>query len=70
MMTLGNSGAVRIALAITALPRSEAMVLASMYAFLPYLALLTWNLAEECFVSLPMMTAVGVASWGRLLGVA
>ena len=51
--------------AATAMPRSEAVVLASMLAFLIYLVLLLWAFAEPrlarlCFI----LTAVGVASWG------
>lgn len=63
------------ALAAVALPaaglmvRSEAVVLASMLAFLVYLALLIWafadrRLARLCFV----MVGAGIASWGGAWG--
>jgi len=66
-MTLGSSVTVRTALAITAQPRSEAVV----YAVVPYLALSTRDPAGGSLLRLcRVMTVVGVASWGGSLGVA
>lgn len=71
MVTLGSSVAVRTVLATTALPRSEAVVLASMYAFFPYMALPTWDPADKSLLRLCwVMTVVGVASWSGSLSVA
>lgn len=55
----------------TALPRSEAVVLASMLAFLVYLALLIWGFAERRLGRLYAVLAVtAAASWGGALGLA
>ncbi len=63
------------ALAAVALPaaglmvRSEAVVLASMLAFLVYLALLIWAFADRRLARLCLvMVAAGVASWGSAWG--
>lgn len=63
------------ALAAVALPaaglmvRSEAVVLASMLAFLVYLALLIWAFADRRLARLCLlMAAAGVASWGGAWG--
>jgi hypothetical protein len=49
---------------VTSLPRSEAVVLASMLAFLVYLVLLIWAFAEPRLVRLCLILAVaGVVSW-------
>lgn len=63
------------ALAAVALPaaglmvRSEAVVLASMLAFLLYLALLIWAFADRRLVRLCLvMVAAGIASWGGAWG--
>jgi len=57
--------------AATILPRSEAVVLASMLCFLIYLALLIWAFAERRLSRLcVMMTAAGTLSWGTALGLA
>ena len=54
---------------VTGLPRSEAVVLASMLAFLIYLALLIWAFAERRLVRLWLVLAVvGAGSWGGALG--
>lgn len=51
------------------LPRSEAVILASMLAFLFYLALLLWAFAERSLLRLCSMLAVaGVVSWGATIG--
>ncbi len=64
------------ALAAVALPagglmaRSEAVVLASMLAFLVYLVLLIWAFADRRLARLCLVLAVaGVASWGGAWGV-
>ncbi|MPZ30329.1 MAG: hypothetical protein GEV13_04905 [Rhodospirillales bacterium] len=55
--------------AMTAMPRSEAVVLASMLAFLVYLALLIWAFAEPRLTRLcVVLVAAGTASWGAALG--
>lgn len=55
----------------TTLPRSEAVVLASMLAFLVYLALLIWAFAEPRLVRLCLILATaGVVSWGGAWGLA
>jgi len=55
--------------ATTAMPRSEAVVLASMLAFLVYLGLLIWGFAEPSLVRLCLiLAAVGIVSWGGALG--
>jgi hypothetical protein len=55
--------------ATTAMPRSEAVVLASMLAFLVYLGLLIWGFAEPNLVRLCLILAVvGIVSWGGALG--
>lgn len=63
------------ALAAVALPaaglmvRSEAVVLASMLAFLVYLALLIWAFADRRLARLFfVMAAAGIASWGGAWG--
>ena len=63
------------ALAAVALPagglmaRSEAVVLASMLAFLVYLALLIWAFADRRLARLSVvMAAAGIASWGGAWG--
>ena len=69
-VSAGLAGLAAVALpAITPLPRSEAVVLASMLAFLIYLALLIWAFAEPRLVRLCLvLAAVGIASWGGALG--
>lgn len=53
----------------TTMPRSEAVVLASMVAFLVYLALLIWAFAEPRLARLCLILAVaGIASWGGAFG--
>lgn len=53
------------------LPRSEAVVLASMLAFLIYLVLLLWAFAERRLMKLCLIMAVaGAASWGGALALA
>ncbi len=55
----------------TSLPRSEAVVLASMLAFLIYLALLIWGFAERRLSRLyAVLAATAAASWGGALGLA
>ncbi len=55
--------------AVTSMPRSEAVVLASMLAFLVYLSLLIWAFAERRLARLCLILAVaGGASWGGALG--
>lgn len=55
--------------ATTAMPAREAVVLASMLAFLVYLGLLIWGFAEPSLVRLCLiLTAVGIASWGGAFG--
>jgi hypothetical protein len=55
--------------AATAMSRSEAVVLASMLAFLVYLGLLIWGFAEPSLLRLcVILVAVGIASWGGALG--
>ena len=50
------------------MPRSEAVVLASMLAFLVYLVLLIWAFADRRLGRLCLALAiVGVASWGGAL---
>lgn len=63
------------ALAAVALPaaglmvRSEAVVLASMLAFLVYLALLIWAFADRRLARLCLvMASAGIASWGGAWG--
>lgn len=49
--------------------RSEAVVLASMLAFLVYLALLIWAFADRRLARLCLMlTAAGIVSWGGAWG--
>ena len=61
--------AARILPATTAMPPREAIVLASMLAFLVYLGLLIWGFAEPRLVRLcVILTAVGVVSWGGAFG--
>jgi hypothetical protein len=51
------------------MPRSEAVILASMLAFLLYLGLLIWAFAERSLARLCLVLAVaGSASWGAALG--
>ncbi|TAJ84314.1 hypothetical protein [Reyranella sp.] len=51
------------------LPRSEAVILASMLAFIFYLALLLWAFAERSLLRLcSMLVAAGVVSWGAAIG--
>jgi hypothetical protein len=55
----------------TSLPRSEAVVLASMLAFLIYLAVLIWGFAERRLGRLyGILVLVAAASWGSALGLA
>jgi len=55
--------------ATTDLPRSEAVVLASMLAFLVYLALLIWGFAEQHLSRLWVIFATAaLASWGGAWG--
>lgn len=55
--------------AATALPRSEAATLASMLAFLVYLALLIWAFAEPRLARLCcILVAAGIVSWGGAWG--
>lgn len=57
--------------AVTALPRSEAVVLASMLAFILYLGLLIWGFAERRLVRLCTVLAItATASWGGAWGLA
>ncbi|HYD05306.1 MAG TPA: iron transporter [Reyranella sp.] len=56
---------------LTSMPRSEAVVLASMLAFLLYLALLIWAFAERRLLRLCLILAVaGAASWAGALALA
>jgi hypothetical protein len=56
---------------VTILPRSEAVVLASMLAFLIYLALLIWGFAERRLGRLHSILPVTAAvAWGGALGLA
>lgn len=49
--------------------RSEAVVLASMLAFLVYLALLIWAFADRRLARLCLVMAIaGIASWGGAWG--
>jgi hypothetical protein len=51
------------------MPPREAVVLASMLAFLVYLGLLIWGFAEPSLVRLCVILAgVGIVSWGGALG--
>ncbi|MDB5489480.1 MAG: hypothetical protein JWQ58_3195 [Reyranella sp.] len=51
------------------MPRGEAVVLASMLAFLVYLALLIWAFADRRLARLCLaMAAAGIASWSGALG--
>lgn len=53
----------------TGIPRSEAVVLASMLASLVYLTLLIWAFAARRLTHLCVVfAAVGTASWGGALG--
>lgn len=55
--------------AATPMPRSEAVVLSSMLAFLVYLALLIWAFAEPRLVRLWLfMVIAGLGSWGGAWG--
>ncbi|MFZ5781184.1 MAG: hypothetical protein ACOY4R_13400 [Pseudomonadota bacterium] len=55
--------------AVTLMPRSEAVVLSSMMAFLVYLALLIWAFAERRLVRLWLIMAVaGTGTWGGAWG--
>lgn len=57
--------------ALAILPRSEAVVLASMLAFLVYLALLIWAFAAPRLTRLCLiLAAAGIASWGGAVGLA
>lgn len=54
---------------ITTLPRSDAVVLASMAAFFVYLALLIWGFAERKLLRLCLvMIAISAISWGGSWG--
>ena len=54
--------------ATTAMPPREAVVLASMLAFLVYLGLLIWGFAEPSLARLCLiLAAVGIVSWGGAL---
>jgi hypothetical protein len=56
--------------AATPMPRGEAVVLASMLAFLVYLALLVWAFAERRLMRLCLILAVaGVVTWAGAHGV-
>jgi hypothetical protein len=51
------------------MPRSEAVVLASMLAFLVYLVLLIWAFAEPRLIRLCLiLAAAGIVSWGGAFG--
>jgi hypothetical protein len=51
------------------LPRSEAVILASMLAFVIYLVLLLWAFAERSLLRLcSMLVVTGVVSWGAAIG--
>ena len=51
------------------LPRSEAVILASMLAFVIYLVLLIWAFAERSLLRLcSMLVVTGVVSWGAAIG--
>jgi hypothetical protein len=51
------------------LPRSEAVILASMLAFVIYLVLLLWAFAERSLLRLCLMlTVTGGVSWGAAIG--
>ena len=53
----------------TAMPRSEAVVLASMLAFLIYLGLLIWGFAEPRLARLCLiLAAAGIISWAGAFG--
>ncbi len=55
--------------AATPMPRGEAVVLASMLAFLVYLALLIWAFAEPRLMRLCFILVIaGAVSWGGALG--
>lgn len=57
--------------AMRMMPRSEAVVLASMLAFLVYLALLIWAFADRRLARLCMtLAAAGAASWGGAWAIA
>ncbi len=66
----GLSALAAVALpAVTAMPRSEAVVLGSMLAFVVYLVLLIWAFAEPRLARLSVIFAgVGIASWGGAWG--
>lgn len=51
------------------LPRSEAVILASMLAFVIYLVLLLWAFSERSLLRLcSMLVVTGVVSWGAAIG--
>ncbi|MPZ34332.1 MAG: iron uptake protein [Rhodospirillales bacterium] len=57
--------------AITTLPRSAVVVLASMLTFLVYLAILIWTFAERRLLRLCLiLAAAGAMSWGGVFGLA
>jgi hypothetical protein len=57
--------------AVASLPRSEAVVLASMLSFLVYLAILIWAFAERRLARLGLiLVAAGVVSWAGAWGIA
>jgi hypothetical protein len=69
-VTAGLAALAARALPVTTamLPR-EAIVLASMVAFLVYLGLLIWGFAEPSLTRLCLILAtVGIVSWGGALG--
>jgi hypothetical protein len=64
-VSAGLSALTALALpAATAMPRSEAVVLASMLAFLAYRAILIWAFAEPRLARLcVILAATGIGSW-------
>ncbi|MBY0325055.1 MAG: hypothetical protein K2X72_40505 [Reyranella sp.] len=61
--------AARVLPATTTMPPREAVVLASMLAFLVYLGLLIWGFAEPSLVRLCfILVGVGAVSWGGAFG--
>ena len=51
------------------LPRSEAVILASMLAFVIYLVLLLWAFSERSLLRLcSMLVVTGAVSWGAAIG--